>query len=394
MVYPLFLNDIIKLASHPSSPLHRLKTPLSNPSAERLKFIVFLAERLNVLSSMGTGWISGERFNELLEGKPGQWWAEFLNAFLEENDWDELALSVKLKSMGNRLSPSRARKFIIENIREGETAREFSSRLKEKAKDFYRKTGGWILKRQGREAEWEELEEKIIVAVIKELRWLAILKGEEPLAFTQEGKLLLEGKIPEVPLEKPLVKPDFEIIAPLNTHPGDIFFLEKVAEPVSSHGVYTYRITRDSVMRAIETGIETHRIVKRLEEWGTVPENLRDNILQWGARFSRIKLRFGVVIEVEEPHLLKELMHISKLKGLILPLNSKYALVRTENLEEVRRILRTGEYYSEVPGEWDGKRIVFLTSKQAEALKKFLKERVEELKFPFNVIIEEVIEKL
>ena len=87
-------------------------------------------------------------------------------------------------------------------------------------------------------------------------------------------------------------------------------------------------------------------------------------------------------------------MHISKLRELLLPLNSKYALVKTENLEEVRRILRTGEYYSEVPREWDGKRIVFLTSKQAEALKKFLKERVEKLKFPFNVIIEEVIEKL
>ncbi len=394
MVYPLFLNDIVKLASHPSNPLHRLKTPLSSPSAERLRFIVFLAEKLNVLSSMGTGWTAGERFDEFLEGEPGQWWAEFFNAFLEENDWDELALTVKLKSIGNRPSPSRARKFVIENIREGETAGEFSSRLKEEARDFYRKTRGWILRRQSREAEWEELEEKIIFAVVKELRWLAILREEEPLAFTQEGRFLLEGKIPKIPLEKPLVKPDFEIIAPLNTHPADIFFLEKVAEPISSHGVYTYRITRSSIMQAMEAGIGTRQIVNRLGQWGPVPENLRENILRWGARFSRIKLRFGVVIEVEDPHLLQELMHINRLRNLILPLNSKYALVKTENLEEVRRILRSGEYYSEVPREWSDKKIVFLTSNQAEALKKFLKERVEDLKFPFNVIIEEVIEKL
>ena len=101
-----------------------------------------------------------------------------------------------------------------------------------------------------------------------------------------------------------------------------------------------------------------------------------------------------MVIEVEAPHLLQELMHLRRLKDLLIPLSPKYALTKTENMEEVRRLLRSGEYYAEIPREWDGKKFLFLSKEEAEALKKFLQHRVDELKFPYNVIIEEVMEKL
>ncbi len=394
MAYPLFLNDIVKLASHSADSPHRLRTPLSSSSAERLKFLIFLAEKLGILSSMGNGWRAGKRFSQFLEGEPGLWWKEFYDAFLREDEWDELPLVVKLKSMGERPSPSQARAFILKNLREGETQEEFSLRLKRKFPDFYRRSGTWKLRKGGITPSWEELEGRIISMIIRELQWINVLHQGESINFTEGGKALKKGEIPELSVERPLAKPDFEVIAPLNVHHRDIFFLEKVAEPLSAQQVYTYRLSRDSVMKAMESGMKPGEIVERMEEWSPLPENLRENILRWGARFSKIKLRFGVVIEVEDPHLLQELMHLRRLKDLLIPLSPKYALTKTENMEEVRRLLRSGEYYAEIPREWDGKKLLFLSKEEAEALKKFLQPRVDELKFPYNVIIEEVMEKL
>ncbi len=394
MVYPLFINDIVKLGAHPSDSLHRSRVMLTDPSPERLKFLLYFAGRLKLLSPIGKGWRRGEKFQAFLREDPGRWWSEFFRVFMKEDGWDELPMVVKLKTMGARPCPSEVRRFLLKNLREGETSGEFSRRLKEENPNFYRRTGNWIIRRERRRPEWEELEGRIINLFLRELKWLSILKDGDSVEFTGEGRALLEGKIPELKREKPLVKPDFEVLLPLNAEQEALFFLETVAEPVSAQGFYIYRITRESILGAMEKGTKAKEILRQLGSWGPVPENIRENILRWGARFSKIRLRFGIILEVEDSPLLQELMHIKKLRQVMTPINSRYALVNVEDIEEVRKALRSGDYYAEVPSSWEGKRILFLSPEEARALKRVLSQSLEELKFPLNLIIEEVLEKI
>ncbi|GEM_PF-2487972 len=394
MAYPLFINDIVKLGAHPSDSIHRSRVVLTDPSPDRLKFIVHFASSLGLLASFGKGWRKGEKFEAFLRDDPALWWKRFFQSFVEDDGWDELPMVVKLKTMGERPCPSRVRKFLLESLKEGETPGEFSSRLREENPEFYRKGGTWTIRRERRTPEWEELEERVINLFLKELKWLSILKDGEVVEFTEGGKSILEGKVPKLTQEKPLVKPDFEVLAPFNTYPGELFFLENIGEPVSSEGVYIYRITRESILKALEGGLKAREVLDRMETWGPVPDNIRENILRWGARFSKIRLRFGVILEVEDSPLLQELMHIKKLRQVMTPINSRYAFLNVEKVEEVREILRSGDYYAEIPPGWEGKKILFLTEEEAGTLKRVLRESIEGLKFPFNLIIEEVLEKL
>ncbi len=394
MAYPLFLNDIVKLGAHPSDSLHRSKVMLTESSPERLKFLLYFAGRLKLLSPIGKGWRKGENFQSFLKEEPGQLWKQFFDVFMEDNGWDELPMVIKLKTMGDRPCPSEVRKFLLESLKEGETYQEFSLRLKEENHNFYRRGGTWLIRREKRKPDWEELEGRIINLFLRELKWLSILKDGEAVEFTEEGKALLEGKAPSLTREKPLVKPDFEVLLPFNADQEDLFFLETIAEPVSVQGLYIYRITRESILRALERGAKAKEILEYLNAWGPVPENIRENILRWGARFSKIRLRFGIILEVEDSPLLQELMHIKKLKQVMTPINSRYALVNVEDIDEVRKALRSGDYYAEVPPSWEGKKILFLTPEEARALKRVLSQSLEELNYPLNLIIEEVLEKI
>lgn len=394
MDYPLILNDIIRLGAHPSDFFHRAKHLNFNYSKERFDFILTLAQESELLSIAGKGWRKGRNFEDLLRGNVGKYWKILFETFLTTDAWDELPLVIKLKAIGNREPPSNTRRLIINNLRDGEKRSEYIERIRNNFPDFYRKGGLWKLRRERREPTWEELEEPLINLILKELEWLNLLRPGEVIEFTPSGKEIIKGKELKFFFEKPVVKPDYEIIAGIKTHPRDLFFLERIAEPISCDGIYIYRISKETVISLIEKGLKANEILKSMESWGELPDNLRENIKIWGARFTKIKLRFGIMVEFENSYLMKEVMKLEGMKEILKPVGERFAIARIEDIEKLKKLLRAGDYFAEIPGKWSTKKILYLNNEEKEVLKKVLQDATENLKFPFNVIIEEIIERL
>jgi len=394
MDYPLIINDIVRLGAHPSDFFHRAKNLNINYPKKKLDFILSIANEAELLSVAGKGWRKGKRFSQLLKGNVGRYWYLLYSTFLETESWDELPLVVNLKSMGERETPGGARKFVISELQEGEPKEAFKRRLREKYPEFYRKGGVWKLRREKRTPEWEELEGPLIDLILKELEWLNILDSGEKIKFTQAGKDIIKGKIPDFIFEKPVVKPDYEVIARVKIHPGDLYFLERVAEPVSCDGIYIYRISRQSVLSLIEKGQKPEDILKAMRNWGELPVNLEENIKTWGARFSKLKLKFGIVVEFESTYLLKEVLQIKEIGEILRPVGEKTAIAKVEDMAKLKKLLRSNDYYAEVPRKWESKKILYLNEEERKVLKKVLTDSLEELKFPYNLTIEEIIDKL
>jgi len=393
MDYPLIINDIVRLGAHPSDFLHRDKNLILNLSEDRFEFVLSLAEEAGLLSTVGKGWRKGENFDELIEGKVGKYYNQLISVFLNSQRWDELPHIIRLKAMGEREAPNKVRISLFSSLREGEPRSDFIRRIREENPDFYRKGGIWKLRRERKEPLWDELETKLIDLFLKELEWLNVIKNDKNIEFSSLGKEIMNGREPEFQFEKPLVKPDYEVVAGFAIHPKSLYFLETIAEPVSCDGIYIYRISKETITNVIEKGMNPEEILKILKSWG-IPDNLKENIKIWGARFSKIKLRFGGVIEFEDPYLMKEILGIEGIKDIIKPIDEKYGLVAIDNLEKLKKCLRAENYYAEIPRSWKIKKILYLSEEEKEVLKGILSNLSPELNFPFNVVIEEILERL
>ncbi len=393
MDYPLIINDIVRLGAHPSDFLHRDKNLILNLSEDRFEFVLSLAEEAGLLSTVGKGWRKGENFTELIEGKVGKYYNQLISVFLNSQRWDELPHIIRLKAMGEREAPNKARTFLFSSLREGERRAAFIRRIREENPNFYRKGGIWKLRRERKKPLWDELETKLIDLFLKELEWLNVIKNDENIEFSSLGKEIMNGREPEFQFEKPLVKPDYEVVAGFAIHPKSLYFLETIAEPVSCDGIYIYRISKETITNIIEKGMNPKEILKILKSWGA-PDNLKENIKIWGARFSKIKLRFGGIIEFEDPYLMKEILGIEGIKDIIKPIDEKYGLITIDNLEKLKKHLKAENYYAEIPKSWKVKKILYLSEEEKEVLKGILSKLSPELNFPFNVVIEEILERL
>ncbi len=398
MAFPVFLHDIARLGAHPHNLFSQHSRRIFlNHSKVYLDFILTLANELGILVKYDRGWGKGKRFETLLEEKAEELWVKFFEVFLNTSQWDELRYVVKLSSIGDRMGPSEVRKFVLKNLKKEDTLEEFVARIRESNPEFYRKMGdtNWKIRRERRVPEWEELEACLLKIIIEELAWLGIVVFENGhIKLTSEGEAVVKGKSPRLPLAKPVVKPDYEIIVPKNVHPNDIYFLEKIGERSSEDSVFIYRINSFSIQQAIEEGLDVQGILTRMEEWGSLPQNVTENVKSWASRFSKIKMKFGVIMEFEEPSLLREILSLRSLERYITQVTPTIALVKAKDMQKVGELLKSKGYFAEIPQEWLEKKVLFLSREETILLKKVLEEVKYELKFPQNTIIDDIIERL
>jgi hypothetical protein len=140
------------------------------------------------------------------------------------------------------------------------------------------------------------------------------LTGERAVAvrLTDLGRRLVRGErltAPEAPASeqgraaetgKPLVvNPDFEVIL---FPDGDVIEvahrLDRFATRTKSDEVQHYRISRDSVERAVVKGMPAEEILEFLELWSRVgvPQNVAYSIREWAARVAFVRQREVVLV--------------------------------------------------------------------------------------------------
>ncbi|HOG46987.1 MAG TPA: helicase-associated domain-containing protein, partial [Anaerolineae bacterium] len=109
-----------------------------------------------------------------------------------------------------------------------------------------------------------------------------------------------------------IIQPSFELLALGPVSLGVLAQLDLFADRQRADvGAFAYQLSRESVYRAQQGGLEVASIVRFLEQTSAValPQNVRRSLEEWGAHHERIVLRSGVsLLQAATPELLATLL--------------------------------------------------------------------------------------
>lgn len=153
---------------------------------------------------------------------------------------------------------------------------------------------------------WSRIEGGFVRVMLTEpLRWLGVIDlgagspESEPHVFrvNEVGAALLQGRIPALAqsVTNVVVQPNFQVFAFEPTGEEVLFQLDRLADRVGALQAREYRITRDSVYRAQQSGMGPEAILAFLGQVSSVPvpQNVRRSIEEWAAQNDRIVVRRG-----------------------------------------------------------------------------------------------------
>lgn len=203
---------------------------------------------------------------------------------------------------------------------------------------------GWLTHREG----WYLVEGGFIRSLITNcLNWLGVVelqKDNDTFRVIPQLPFLLE----DAPLErdepgKLIVQPNFELIALAPVSEGLLVQLDRFAERVRLEQIAQYKLTKNSVTRAIQTGMRTDDIRHLLEQaaGGSIPQNVSYSLAEWERQARRVEIwTHATVLEVHDEQLLDELFNSEELRPLLRRRLSPYmAEVAPGGLEQVQEIL-------------------------------------------------------
>ncbi len=190
------------------------------------------------------------------------------------------------------------------------------------------------------DAVWEHLERHLIITVTtRRLAWLGLLDvglskhgKPEALMLNQLGLYVFGNSNsnsaemnsvnisdPSLAVNKVIVQPDFEILAPAGLVLSVRNRLENIAEVISGGHMQQYRITRNTIASALESGIRGFEIIEFLEliSRTTVPQNVKTSIEDWIDEFGKINVSKGIVLTTSDHYIMKELFAHSAIYDLL-----------------------------------------------------------------------------
>lgn len=216
---------------------------------------------------------------------------------------------------------------------------------------------------------WKSSEGQIINYVFTFLSWLGLVKvtHEDELgkvltfSLTDFGAEIVQKPgaspvtIPVAPTPI-LVQPNFEIML-LSPQVDILWALLKFANQKKLDLVSIYTLDRTSVLRGMETGFTTTAIVEWLAKRNPqpLPQNVEVSVQDWGKGFKRVTVEQCVLLEVESPQVLDELLQSKKYAEYFVRRLSPTAAVvklpssasaRTDPLKSFRTLLKNGGFFA------------------------------------------------
>jgi len=116
-----------------------------------------------------------------------------------------------------------------------------------------------------------------------------------------------------------MIQPSHDVLLTPEASSATILAVERACDLVLRDVASTYRITKDSIGRAMMRGESAERIREDLERASgqPLPANVLRSIQDWSAAYGRIRVLRRTILVSDTPALLKELQATKKLKGLI-----------------------------------------------------------------------------
>ncbi|MBC7223971.1 MAG: helicase-associated domain-containing protein, partial [Anaerolineae bacterium] len=310
-----------------------------------------------------------------LESPPQQALGLLRQTWLGSRRWNDLwhVPSLRCEETGWRNDPRLARQALLQALRALSpdawyAVDDLVEILHRENPDFQRPDGdyeSWFV----RDAEtgqylhgfdsWPQVEGALLRYLLEgPLHWLDVVAlgdGGRAFRLTESGAAWLEGREPaaEAPPE-PCRLEGTTLLAPASLGRFRRFQMARLAAWEPGGPPYRYHLTPASVGRALRQGVTREQIASFLgrllgEE---VPAELARALRLWEARAREVRLRRAVVLEVEDPQVLEELLADPALgKFLGERLSERHVLVAPRNVEPLRKALQRRGYTA----RWDGK---------------------------------------
>lgn len=180
--------------------------------------------------------------------------------------------------------------------------------------------------------------------------WLASGEGDDGPAFciTEVGRAMIVG---DAPIQGDsatcfLLQPNFELLVPRDIAPALLWELETLADLVKPDQMMVYRLTRQSIYRALTCGRTGEEIVSFLNAHSRsgIPQNVLCDLQEWCAAYGRVRFEEVCLLRCDSPAL-AELIRASRRTGpYILGAISPVALVvdKSQYSELLRELIADG----------------------------------------------------
>ncbi len=166
----------------------------------------------------------------------------------------------------------------------------------------------------------------------RHLFWLGLIHlgtdaYQHPVSFmlSAMGHTLLHGgSTPErmessIPSDQIIVQPDFEILISETAVLSVRYMVSRIGEPTGSGPVVRFRLTRRSIARALEAGVESHEILRFLDTSSSVgiPQNVLASIETWIDQYGRVRIGSMFYLETKDHFIMKELQSHTSISELV-----------------------------------------------------------------------------
>ncbi|MCD4653958.1 helicase-associated domain-containing protein, partial [bacterium] len=219
---------------------------------------------------------------------------------------------------------------------------------------------------------WNYIEKRIIKFIItKILGSMGLIdvgldkdKAVEGVFVTPIGRAVLLGDksyredLNHSPLNRLIIQSDFEIIAPTGIVLSVRDRLEKVAEFICGGHMQRYRLSRNSIARAMETGMKADEIIKFLESASRedLPGNVRTSLSDWTNDFGKIRFNRRMLVTTEDKYLMQEILSRPATKRLIeKQIGPAAALVADNDIEPLIIEMKRAGYLPKINEKIDKK---------------------------------------
>lgn len=137
-------------------------------------------------------------------------------------------------------------------------------------------------------------------------------RDEDAFRVTPLGQALLHPEMapPEMDDEPVMVEGNFEVWVPLEASPYVVFVLEGCAERVRWDQLVQYRLTRPTLQRALQRGLQGERLLNLLARYGRgeVPQNVVFSLQEWASAYGRLRLHRSLLLSAQDAPLLEEIL--------------------------------------------------------------------------------------
>ncbi len=219
----------------------------------------------------------------------------------------------------------------------------------------FRLRRGWLTHREG----WHQVEGGFIRSVVSgPLHWLGLIEINDeghPNAFRLSSDIELISSDLPIEMKEPdwgrlIVQPNFELVALAPVSEALLVSLDRFAERMRLERIAQYRLTRASVTRAIQVGMQASAIQEVLERAaggdGDIPQNVRYSLVEWERQARRIELWRGMtLLEVDDESLLDALFADETMRSMMgRRLAPRLAEVATDQLAKIQELLWQRNY--------------------------------------------------